>query len=163
MIFVGYQGIGKSTLAKTEPYVIDLESGNFYVDGKRPDNWFKMYCNVAVHLSQQGYDVFVSSHQVVRDCLLEMQHNENLYIVRPTHEIKDAWLERLRSRYQESGLEKDYRALMNAEDRYDENITELEHQNGFTQIVITDMEYSLCDVLHKARWCEALMSTDAKP
>ena len=38
MIIVGYQWIGKSTLANNETGVIDLESSNFFVDGKRDEN-----------------------------------------------------------------------------------------------------------------------------
>ena len=65
MIISGYQGIGKSSLAGKNN-CIDLESGNFWVDGKRADDWYKPYCQIANHLSQQGYTVFVSSHEVVR-------------------------------------------------------------------------------------------------
>ena len=39
MIIIGYQGIGKSTLAGHNS-VIDLESGNFWNDGKRIDDWY---------------------------------------------------------------------------------------------------------------------------
>lgn len=38
MIVIGYQGIGKSTLANKDLRFIDLESGNFWVDGKRADD-----------------------------------------------------------------------------------------------------------------------------
>ena len=67
MIIIGYQGIGKSTLANCNLNYVDLESSNFYIDGKRADDWYKPYCKIAEHLSQQGYYVFVSSHKVVRD------------------------------------------------------------------------------------------------
>lgn len=56
MIFIGYQGIGKSTLAGYNRY-IDLESGNFWINGKRDENWYIPYCNIAEHLSEQGYRV----------------------------------------------------------------------------------------------------------
>lgn len=59
MIIVGYQGIGKSSLAGRDKKFIDLESGNFWIDGKRADDWYKPYCKIAEHLSQQGYYVFV--------------------------------------------------------------------------------------------------------
>lgn len=71
MIITGYQGIGKSTLARKENNVIDLESASFwnYENGNktRPDDWYVYYCQVAEHLSKQGYIVFVSCHQQVRD------------------------------------------------------------------------------------------------
>jgi ABC-type cobalamin/Fe3+-siderophores transport system ATPase subunit len=71
MIVVGYQGIGKSSMAKNNADVIDLESGNFWVDGKRIDDWYKIYANIAKHLSDQGKIVFTSSHKVFRDYLNE--------------------------------------------------------------------------------------------
>ena len=51
MIVIGYQGIGKSSLAGRNNIFIDLESGNFWVDGKRADDWYKPYCQIAEHLS----------------------------------------------------------------------------------------------------------------
>ena len=77
MIIIGYQGIGKSTLAASELKYIDLESSNFwFYDSEtkqkvRHSNWYEMYCNVAENLSRQGYIVFVSSHQPVRERLLK--------------------------------------------------------------------------------------------
>ena len=37
MILVGYQGIGKSTLAKEKVDIIDLESGNFWIPKTEDD------------------------------------------------------------------------------------------------------------------------------
>lgn len=124
MIVVGYQGIGKSTLAGRDRKFIDLESGNFWVDGKRADDWYKPYCRIAEHLSQQGYVVFVSSHEVVRKQLLAT--SEPVVVAYPALELKSMWIDKLENRYSDTGLEKDYKALMNAKDRYEENIHELE-------------------------------------
>ena len=44
MIVVGYQGIGKSSIGGKHN-CIDLESSNFYIDGKRDNDWYKIYCN----------------------------------------------------------------------------------------------------------------------
>ena len=123
MIIVGYQGIGKSSLAGRDKKFIDLESGNFWIDGKRADDWYKPYCKIAEHLSQQGYYVFVSSHEVVRNQLKDSQ--ETIVVVYPSIDLKNEWIDKLETRYAETNLEKDYKALMNAKDRYDENITEL--------------------------------------
>ena len=66
MIVIGYQGIGKSTLAARNLKYIDLESSNFWFDDPetkqrvRHSNWYEMYFNVAEDLSRQGYVVFVS-------------------------------------------------------------------------------------------------------
>lgn len=141
MIVVGYQGIGKSSLAGRNYKYIDLESGNFWVDGKRADDWYKPYCQIAEHLSQQGYVVFTSSHQVVRDYL--KGSNETVILAYPSIGLKDSWLKKLEQRYQKTGLEKDYKALMNAQDRFEENIRELSEDKMFSHMVIDSMDYDL--------------------
>lgn len=141
MIVIGYQGIGKSTLAGKDNRYIDLESGNFWVDGKRADDWYKPYCQIAEHLSQQGYIVFTSSHEVVRNQL--ENSSEIVVLVYPSFELKDKWIDKLNYRYQDSGLEKDYKALMNAKDRYSENIQELEQSNIGYKLVLRTMDYDL--------------------
>lgn len=123
MIVIGYPGIGKSTLAGRDNKYIDLESGCFWVNDKRADDWYAAYCQVAEHLSRQGYIVFVSSHEVVRKQLVKS--TEDVAVVYPALELRDEWIDRLEHRYQESGLKKDYKALMNAKDRYNDNIYEL--------------------------------------
>ena len=143
VIISGYQGIGKSTLAKKGNGYIDLESGNFFVDGIRASNWYIPYCNIAIHLAQQGYRVFVSSHAVVREYLASMPHSVDLYACFPSYQIKSQWISKLKERYEESGLEKDFKAWQNAEERYSENIKELHESFGFTPIVIHDIDYSL--------------------
>ena len=144
MIIIGYQGIGKSTLAGKDKY-IDLESGNFWHNGIRPDNWYVFYCKIAEHLSQQGYNVFVSSHEVVRNRLRKYS-NEQLCVVFPSVELKDKWIDKLKKRFESTKLEKDYKAWMNAEDRYTENINELKN-SGISYIEIKDINYSLKDIL----------------
>ena len=139
MIIVGYQGIGKSTLAGTNN-CIDLESGNFWVDGKRADDWYKTYCQIANHLSEQGYTVFTSSHEVVRKEL--EKSNEKVFVVFPAINLKDKWIDKLKARYEATGLDKDFKAFANAEDRYKENITELMTGN-LKFYEITNMDYDL--------------------
>lgn len=140
MIIIGYQGIGKSTLANKNINYIDLESSNFFIDGKRQENWFIIYCNIANHLSEQGKNVFVSSHEVVRESL--KYSKEKVVVVYPSLKLKEQWLEKLQERYNITQLEKDYKALMNAKDRYEENIKELQN-NDFTKIEIKDINYDL--------------------
>ena len=141
MIVIGYQGIGKSTLAGRDHKFIDLESGNFWVDGKRADDWYKPYCQIAEHLSQQGYIVFTSSHEVVRNQLINSK--EVVVAVFPSLNLKNLWIDKLENRYRETGLEKDYKALMNAKDRYDENIQELANSSFNFKIELTNSNYDL--------------------
>ena len=140
MIVVGYQGIGKSTLAGQAGF-IDLESGNFWVDGKRDENWYKIYCNIAVHLSKQGYTILTSSHKVVRDQLKE--YDEPALVCYPSLDLETEWVEKLKVRYESTGLEKDFKAWKNAEQMYKENITDLMSEDKFYHHVIESMDYKL--------------------
>lgn len=146
MIIIGYQGVGKSTLAnKKDKRYIDLESGNFFVNDKRDKNWYKVYINIAYHLSKQGYTVFVSSHKEVRNELKEVvkYHNEDVRIIYPSLDIKDEWINKLESRYNSSNLSKDYKAWKNAETMYKENIIDLMNEIEFKHIVIQTLDYDL--------------------
>ena len=150
MIIIGYQGIGKTTLAARSLKYIDLESSNFWFDDPetkervRHSNWYEMYCNIAEDLSRQGYVVFVSSHQPVRERL----SNSTEYVIAcvPSLVLKDQWIEKLKLRYEETGLEKDYKAYMNAEDRFSENITEIMN-SGFDNLIITNANYNLRNII----------------
>lgn len=144
MIIIGYQGIGKSTLAG-QHNCIDLESGNFWVNGKRAEDWYIPYCQIANHLSEQGYTVFVSSHAVVREELKKSK--ERVVAIIPAVELRDEWVVKLEERYNHTGLEKDYKAWKNAEDRYVENIYEIidSVSEGY---YIRHMDYSLKGILH---------------
>ena len=146
MIVVGYQGIGKSTLAGRDYKYIDLESGNFWIDGERADDWYKPYCKIAEYLSAQGYIVFVSSHEVVRQYLVE-NSKELVVLVYPSIELKDVWIDKLEKRYIKSGLEKDYKALMNAKYSYVENIRELQESCIEYKLEINKLSYDLESML----------------
>lgn len=142
MIVIGYQGIGKSTLAGRNNRFIDLESGNFWIDGKRADDWYKPYCKIAEHLSQQDYIVFTSSHEVVRKQL--ENSSEIIVVCYPSIDLKDEWIDKLEERYAISKSEKDYKALMNAVDRYEENIKELSESNRkYYKLTLTRLDYDL--------------------
>ena len=141
MIVIGYQGIGKSTLAGRDHKFIDLESSNFWIDGKRADDWYKPYCKIAEHLSQQGYIVFTSSHEVVRKQLANS--TEVVVVVYPSPEFKDGWIEKLEERYYRDATDKNYKAMMNAKDRYTENIHELATCNIPYKLMLKDADYDL--------------------
>lgn len=145
MIIIGYQGIGKSTLAGKDN-CIDLESGNFWVDGKRAEDWYIPYCQIANHLSEQGYTVFVSSHEVVRRELKKSK--ERVIVVFPSSRLKDEWINKLANRYIVTGLDKDFKAWKNAEDRYSENIKELAHSR-YELVIIEKIDYSLEAIISK--------------
>lgn len=150
MIVIGYQGIGKSTLAVRNLKYIDLESSNFWFEDPetkqrvRHSNWYEIYCNVAEDLSRQGYIVFVSSHQPIRERLSKSE--EYVVVCVPSVILKDEWIKKLKERYENSLLEKDYKAYMNAADRFTENVTEIMN-SGFDVILITDADYNLQNLI----------------
>lgn len=149
MIIIGYQGVGKSTLAATLEQYIDFESSVYFIDGKRPDNWYKMYARAAKLLSDQGYDVFVSSHDVVRKELREIGATDVITIT-PALELKSLWITKLAARYKLSTLEKDYKAWKNAEACYEQNIEDIRN-SGFTNIILDTMEYELSQAIDDGR------------
>lgn len=145
MIIIGYPGIGKSSISNSDTRCIDLESSNFFVDDKRPDDWYKYYVQIAQHLSAQGYTVFVSSHKVVRD-ELKATNAEDVAVCFPNANLKEQWVERLFDRYKRTRLDKDLRAAMNVEQNYLSNIVELHDEaikNGWMMIAIGTTDYDL--------------------
>ena len=159
MIITGYQGIGKSTLAKNDDRIIDLESTCFWkvdrLTGEKtsPDDWYVYYSQIAIDLSNQGYTVFVSCHPQVRDFL--SSHARNFNAIFPSKNIKEDWIKRLENRYKESGLEKDKRALEHAQKFYDSDINRLwyECQYGVEYYhnveIIDDINYDLVELVNR--------------
>lgn len=145
MIFVGYQGVGKSSICNAENKCIDFESSNFFVDGKRPDEWVKIYVNQAEDLNNQGYDVFMSTHKPLRDEL--NKRGIDFVAITPGKEIKEKWLERLWTRFVNDKSDKNHKAYANAMHCYDENIADLQNENKV--ITIEDVEYDLKDVIEE--------------
>lgn len=152
LIVIGYQGIGKSSCAGKNG-CIDLESGNFWIGEKRSDDWYIPYCHIAMHLANQGYTVFTSSHEVVWHHLMSMPRLENvgaIVVFCPTLRMKDEWIQRLSDRLVTTNLYKDYKALKNAEGRYAENILELVNC-GLPVYQPASIDYDLMVYVHKMR------------
>ena len=152
-VIIGYQGIGKSTVSKESLSFIDLESSNFRIDGKRADDWYKPYGNIALDLSRQGYGVFTASHAPLREWLgTQNKTGETIFVCYPATWMKDFWIDKLQKRYDSTHLPKDYAALMNAKDRYVDNINEIiadADKYWFYKIELGDYYYDLKAIL---RW-----------
>ena len=156
LILIGYQGIGKSSLAGKDGCV-DLESSSFYVEGIRAQGWHVMYCQAAIAIAEQGYTVLISSHRDVVEYMKEAQLPKTVgrvVVVCPRGSWKDAWIKRLEDRFQKTHLNKDYRALMNAKEKYGENIAYL-FSCGLPVYQPTKGSYDLMYYVRKARaeWC----------
>ena len=107
MIIFGYPGIGKSSLVKegfSRPDcrgAIDLESSMFKTDMNpdRSPDWYQAYGNIAIDLSNQGFLVFCACHPMIRDYIAKKVPNNNYWIIYPTVDVREEWLNRLRQRY----------------------------------------------------------------
>ena len=150
MIVIGYQGIGKSSLSASSPGYIDLESSCFFNNDVRPDDWYIYYCQIAEHLSAQGYTVFLSSHKSVRDWMINNRLCHNVIIVCPSLHIEAEWVVKLYDRYKRTSLDKDHKAWLNASSCYKYNISELidDMKSLDGGIVIHSIEYNLKDLLN---------------
>ena len=147
MIIIGYPGIGKTTLADWNNDYIDVDSSKFIFDGVRPSNWEYHYVKMAEDLSDQGYNVFVSSHEGVRKNIeFHVGAETPVLVVCPSLELKEQWVERLKHRWQEDLSHKNYMALKRAEEHYDEDITDLLN-SPFRVIQICHMGYDLDELL----------------
>ena len=159
-IYIGYQGIGKSSLAGKHTGFIDLESSNFRLPGGyRPQEWYKYYVCCAYSLSSQGFDIFISSHKVVRDELHSQKKHDYLkstariFVVYPSLDLEDEWINKLHKRYLIDNSRKNHVAYLNALDRYSDNILEMKDDAwnyGFKEIEILSMDYNLRELIEKA-------------
>lgn len=150
MIICGFQGIGKSTIALDRNLpIIDLESSAFKIDGKRCKDWEIMYAQVAQHLSKSNNIVLTSCHAEVRDAIYKLSQNniQAPAIMYPSIKLRNAWLERLFDRYRTTRLEKDKFACQFAKDNYIHAIEEINKDTRFDRIVITDINYSLNQII----------------
>lgn len=152
LILCGYQGIGKSSLCNrpfslSEPKnVIDLESSNFFTPGyERPENWYIIYAQIAKDLTEQGYMVFTSSHKVFRNYLNEI--GEKFITISPALELKDVWIQKLRTRYKGEPSAKNNKALLNAEQMYEENIKDLQAEKF--ALVLDHENYNLVESISR--------------
>lgn len=123
MIIVGYQGIGKTTYCLKDKTAIDLESSSF---SKSNPKWYEDYVRCAIALNENRI-VFISSHKVVRNELIKLK--VQWCIILPSIKLKNIWIERLTKRYNETLSDKDYRALKNTEEKFEENINDLMNEN----------------------------------
>lgn len=142
MIYVGFPCIGKSSIAGGKN--IDLESSNMFIDGSRPNGWEKIYCNIAIDLNKQGFNVFVSSHSLVWKEL--KSRNQEYIAIFPDSRLEKAWIQRAQERYDRDPSDKNLKALSRIKTNFQEDIKELsDNSPKHYKIVLT--KYDLNDIL----------------
>lgn len=156
MIFSTYQGIGKSTLAKTNLKIIDFESSCF---DKGNPNWYKDYVNTAINLHKQGYIVFIASHKVVRDYMLQQITNKEDYaMIMYDMNLEAYCVDKLEKRFEDSCetygqdsqiAQKNFRAYKNACDHFEDSYAEIkeDEKNGLKVIWIKNKDYNLKSII----------------
>lgn len=139
-IIVGYQGIGKSSVCNGSGMNVDLESSNFFVEGKRGEDWVQVYVNMAINLNNQGKNVFMSSHKAVREELKRRGQEFLCIFPEDTPEMMEWWIERLEKRYNSDQSNKNLKALANAQQMYSENIKDLSQEKWTYVIKYEDLD-----------------------
>lgn len=142
MIYVGFPCIGKSSIAGDKN--IDLESSNMFIGDNRPEEWEKIYCNIAIDLSKQGFNVFVSSHFLVWKEL--KNRGQHFIAIFPSKHLEEVWTIRAEERYKNFPSDKNLKALNRIKSHFQEDIEELE-KNCPEQYKLVTSVYNLNDIL----------------
>ena len=154
IIIAGYQGIGKTSIASKQNGIIDLDSSVFKIDDNRTDDWYIIYCRIAVSLAEQGYTVLTSSHSCVIE---EFDHyntngNYSITIVCPYYHLKDFWIERLKKRYDKDPSVKNYISWKDTKAHFTDEITQLASCSTVSHIFIDSMDYDLYSIIRGLRY-----------
>ena len=151
LIVIGYQGIGKTSLASDiSNKVIDFESSLFkQPNGLRRDDWYVTYCKQAISIANQGFVVCTSSHKSVRQEFEKTKPDTvDILSVYPSLELKDLWIKRLRQRHLVDMSEKNTAALIDAMTNYEKSIEDMENDILFYKIVLESTNYRLFNLIY---------------
>lgn len=146
LIVIGYQGIGKTSLASDiSNRVIDFESSLFKnSSGYRDPDWYKIYCRQAVSIAKQGFIVCTSSHITVSDEFRIINDPQvDILLVYPSLELKELWIQKLAVRSITNPSEKNTAAFLNAYGTYDSSIRDLSRIGYFNHLELDDLDYNL--------------------
>ena len=150
MIYVGYPCIGKSSISGIGKN-IDLESSNFFYDVngngdyQRDSSWIEIYINIASDLSNQGFNIFISSHSAIID---ELKKRDIPFKgIVPGINLEEKWIERARLRYEKYPTDKNKKALNRIESHFEEDVKALRKACGEDCIVIYSCDYDLNEMI----------------
>lgn len=150
IIVIGYQGIGKTTLASNlDNRVIDLESSMFKLGDYRDPYWYLIYCRQAFHIARQGFVVCISSHKEVRSEIVKYKNFDiNIVEIYPALYLESEWIDRLRKRYLDDPSSiKNLIAFEHAEENFRKSVIDMRLDDYFDQIELDRMDYDLETIL----------------
>ena len=155
MIYIGYPCVGKTTLAKEKNNFIDLESSYFSPFSSAAPANYLTYCNLAMDLNNQNFNVFVSSHRQVTDYLINSykhigQANE-LCVIYPAEDLYEDWSRKAFERYLKDKSNKNKRALDRILEHYAEDIDYLKKlclTENIHFIEIAEIDYKLTNYIN---------------
>lgn len=154
MIICGYPCIGKTTLGSIGGHFnLDLESSMWSHDDLEPldpNIWVPRYCESAISLAHQGFNVMTSTHPEVITCFEKKLGVAKLPIVifAPRPEWKEAWIEKAKNRYEDDHSAKNRRAYEHILEHYNDDILALE-QSSLPCFHPDDLDYSLKECIRK--------------
>lgn len=122
MIVCGFPGTGKSTMARFSNW-IDLDSTPF----SRKNEWI-LYAEVAKYMSDNGYDVMVSTHEELLKALeqIEVQY----IVVIPPPSDKDTYIRR----YEQRGNSCEY--ILKIKENWNRWITNILYHSSLLKTVV---------------------------
>lgn len=154
MIIFGYPGIGKSTLAyinKTGKY-IDLESSLFKTNSD--PYWYKTYGLVGQSLSEQGFDVLMSTHPEVLS-FLDSTIDTKMLIV-PNISLRIEWIQMLEGRKDKTNKFKDKMAYLHVRDNFEKDVLSLKkyaerHKKNIIFVEVSERNVDLAKIIEEAK------------
>jgi hypothetical protein len=151
MIIVGYPCIGKSTISGGKNIDLDDSDMRFPLRGVsekphliRPEGWEQCYINVAVSLSLQGFNVFVSSRPEVVEEL--RRRGLKFMAIYPSGELKCRWVERCAKCYESNPSEDNEKKLQRVTRCFDEETRALAESTPYQYIIESD-KYDLNELV----------------
>lgn len=112
-----YQGVGKTTLSKKSNF-IDIQPEDFIQsNGLLLSDWEYILSNQAVRLNEEGHNVLVPLNMSLYEKI--KQHTDDILFVAPDMSLKDYWINKLKTRYEEDKWEPHKNAYLSALYYYD--------------------------------------------
>lgn len=131
-IISAFPGMGKSYIAQNYKNWVDLESTPFQ------KNW-KLYADVANHMSSNGYNVMVSTHKEMRDEL--KLRSADFTLAMPSRNLKQEYIRRYKYRGN------DYSFVYMMSGNWDKFIDDLVSESDVTKIISCKPDMYLSDII----------------